>query len=371
MKIKLRVGIQVVITTPDTGAAMSIISDSLAEELKLPILPINPVKVQALNNVTTMIGVVDEPPLKIQQAVVSVTLRVVKSTKPILLLGMDWHTKYAVVTNVSQKTLEFTAQGQRYQTVVEFGRTPTIDNVECFSVIKVVEEESEEDSGRDSAGWSPALPLACGIEEPSPKEDPHLVEIRNNLLSKFPKIVFTDEKNATITDRVQCKLYMKSERPIRSGIRALGFHKREWLREHIEELLKAGVIQPSRSPYAAAPVIVAKKDGRLRCALDYRGVNQESEDFLYPLPKIAEIFDCFAGAEWFTTLDLARVYWQIAMHPDSMKYTAFITPFGQYEFQVMPFGLKQAPGWFQLLMNDILRPVIRKTVVVYLDDIII
>src|SRR5688572_7470579 len=49
-----------------------------------------------------------------------------------------------------------------------------------------------------------------------------------------------------------------------------------------------------------------------------------SEDFLYPLPKIAEIFDCFAGAEWFTTLDLARGYWQIAMHPDSMKYTAFI-----------------------------------------------
>src|SRR6185369_10695319 len=59
------------------------------------------------------------------------------------------------------------------------------------------------------------------------------------------------------------------------------------------------------------------------------------------------------------------------MHPDSMKYTSFITPFGQYEFKVMPFGLKQAPGWFQLLMNDVLRPVLGKIAVVYLDDIII
>ena len=59
------------------------------------------------------------------------------------------------------------------------------------------------------------------------------------------------------------------------------------------------------------------------------------------------------------------------MHPDLIKYTSFITPFGQYEFLVMPFGLKQASGWFQLLMNDVLRPVIAKIAVVYLDDIII
>jgi len=84
-----------------------------------------------------------------------------------------------------------------------------------------------------------------------------------------------------------------------------------------------------------------------------------------------EIFDCFAGAQWFTTLDLTQGYWQIVMDPDSIKYTSFITPFGQYEFKVMPFGLKQASGWFQLLMNDVLKPVITKTAMVYLNDIII
>jgi len=66
MKIKLRVKDKVIVATLDTGAAMSIISNSFAKELGLPILPINPVKVQALNNITTMIEVIDEPPLKIQ-----------------------------------------------------------------------------------------------------------------------------------------------------------------------------------------------------------------------------------------------------------------------------------------------------------------
>jgi len=225
MKMKLRIKDRVIVATPDTGAAMSIISDSLAKELGLPILPINPVKIQALNNITTMIGVIDEPPLKIQQAAVPVTLRVVKSLKPILLLGMDWYTKHAVVTNVGNNTLDFMAQGQRYQIVIEYGQTPTIDNVECFSVIRVVKgsEDSEE-----QAGWSPALPLANEVnEESSPKEEPLKEKLRKELLAKFPQIIFTDEKHATITNLVQCKIYMKNDKPIRSGIRPLGFHKRE------------------------------------------------------------------------------------------------------------------------------------------------
>src|ERR1044072_6102629 len=138
--------------------------------------------------------------------------------------------------------------------------------------------------------------------------DSFIEEEKRKLLALFPDIVFQDEKSATITSLVRCKLYPKHDRPIRDGTRALGFHKREWLRRKIDELLKAGIIRPFRSPHATAPVIVQKKDGTYRLAIDYRRVNEATEDFLYPLPKIAEIFDCFAGAKWFTTLDLARGY---------------------------------------------------------------
>jgi len=126
----------------------------------------------------------------------------------------------------------------------------------------------------------------------------------DQLLEQYSQIIFVNEKLATKTDLVQCKLWMKHDRPIRVKLRPLHQQKREWLRKEIDELLEAGVIRPSRSPYAAAPVIVAKKDGTWRLAIDYRRINMASEDFLYPLPKITEIFDQFHGAKWFTTLDL-------------------------------------------------------------------
>ena len=116
-------------------------------------------------------------------------------------------------------------------------------------------------------------------------------ELVSQLLEEYKDIIFIDEKLATRTDLVQCKLWMKHDRPIRVKLRPLEQSKREWLRNEIEELLAAGVIRPSRSPYAAAPVIVAKKDGTWRLAIDYRRINMALEDFLYSLPKISEIFD--------------------------------------------------------------------------------
>ena len=112
MKIKLRIKDRVIVVTSNISAAILIISDSLTKELELSILPINLIKVQALNNITMMIEIIDKPSLKIQQAVMPVILRVVKSNKLILLLKMDWHTKYTVVTNVSNNILDFMVQEQ-------------------------------------------------------------------------------------------------------------------------------------------------------------------------------------------------------------------------------------------------------------------
>jgi hypothetical protein len=88
-----------------------------------------------------------------------------------------------------------------------------------------------------------------------------LSRTKDEILNKYPHIIFKDEKTATQTKRVQCKLYLKHDRPIRMGIRALGHHKRTWLQKEIDELMKAKVIRPSKSEYAAAPTIVDKKDG--------------------------------------------------------------------------------------------------------------
>src|ERR1044072_2705570 len=129
-------------------------------------------------------------------------------------------------------------------------------------------------------------PVAYLIQTVSTKTPSKILEEkREALLAKFSNIIFKDEKSATITPLVRCKLYPKHNKPIREGVRNLGFHKRQWLTKEIDELLKAGIIKPSRSPHAVAPVIVDKKDGTWRLAIDYRRVNEATEDFLYPSQK--------------------------------------------------------------------------------------
>src|SRR5436190_19763325 len=127
----------------------------------------------------------------------------------------------------------------------------------------------------------------------------------------------------------------------------------------------------SLSPWASPVVIVDKKDSTQRFCVDYRGLNKITKIDRYPLPRIDELLETFRTANWFTTLDLASGYWQVEMNEADKEKTAFITHKGLYEFNVMPFGLCNAPGTFQRLMNFVLQDFLGKFVAVYLDDIII
>ncbi len=125
------------------------------------------------------------------------------------------------------------------------------------------------------------------------------------------------------------------------------------------------------SPWATPIVIVGKKDESQRMCLDFRKTNEVTKKNQYPIPRQTEIFASFGGAGWFTSLDLANGYWQVEMEPKSREVTAFITLWGLFEWNRMPFGLCNAPATFQRLMNQVLRKYLRKFVLVYLDDIII
>ena len=131
------------------------------------------------------------------------------------------------------------------------------------------------------------------------------------------------------------------------------------------------LIRKSMSPWASPVVIVEKKDGTKRFCVDYRRLNHTTKSDRFPLPRIDELLESFRTANWFTTIDLASGYWQVEMAEEDKEKTAFITHQGLYEFNVMPFELKNAPGTFQRLMNYIFQEYIGKFVAVYLDDIII
>ena len=139
-----------------------------------------------------------------------------------------------------------------------------------------------------------------------------------------------------------------------------------FIKDEIARMEKQGLIRKSASPWASPVVVVGKKGGDLRFCVDYRKLNAVTKPDMYPLPRIDDMLESFNGAAWFTTLDLASGYWQVEMHEPDVEKTAFVTPFGLYEFLVMPFGLSYAPGTFQRLMNRIFQEYLGQFVAVIL-----
>ena len=131
-----------------------------------------------------------------------------------------------------------------------------------------------------------------------------------------------------------------------------------------------GIIEKSSSEWASLVVVVTKKDGSLQICVDYRRLNQVTVFDAYPMPRVDELLDAIGGAEFITTLNLAKGYWQVPMTDEDKVKTAFTTPNGLYQFTVMPFGLSGAPAMFQRLMDSVLRGT-EKFTGVYLDDVVI
>jgi hypothetical protein len=133
--------------------------------------------------------------------------------------------------------------------------------------------------------------------------------------------------------------------------------EQNFIKEEIERMLESNIIQPSESPWASPVVLVRKKNGKLRFCVDYRRLNNVTKKDAYPLPRIQEMLNALSGSQWFSTLDLASGYWQVMMDPKDREKTAFITKYGTYEFNVMPFGLCNAPATFQRLMDRVYKGI--------------
>jgi hypothetical protein len=117
--------------------------------------------------------------------------------------------------------------------------------------------------------------------------------------------------------------------------------------------------------------MIKKKSGELRVCNDFRNLNSVTIKDRYPLPLIEDILHLLHGAKLFTTLDLFSGYWQIEIADEDKFKTAFSCEFGHFQYARMPFGLCNAPSSFQRAMEIILRPIINKFVMVYIDDIIV
>lgn len=142
------------------------------------------------------------------------------------------------------------------------------------------------------------------------------------------------------------------------------------MRAEIREMLELGVIEPSASPWASPVVLVPKRDGTTRFCVDYRRLNDCTVTDPYPMPRVDKLLDKIAQGHYLTTIDLCKGYWQIPLEVEAIPKSAFITPFGLYQFRVMPFGMKNAPATFQRMIDELLDGL-QDFACAYLDDIAI
>ena len=184
--------------------------------------------------------------------------------------------------------------------------------------------------------------------------------------------VFADEQESLgRTSTIRHKIDTGAAKPIKQAPRRLPQAKREIIEAEIDRMLKQGIIEPSTSSWSFPVVLVKKKDGSPRFCVDFRKLNNVTVKDAYPLPNAEEVIDELSGSRWFSTLDLASGYWQVELDPIDREKTAFtFHGKGLFHFKVMCFGLTNAPATFQRLMETVLKGILWKICVVYMDDVI-
>ncbi len=163
------------------------------------------------------------------------------------------------------------------------------------------------------------------------------------------------------------------ERPFIRFSRRLNVEERATVELTIQKFIDKGWIEPSDSEWGAPIMFIRKPDNSLRAVVDYRQLNSQSSSDGVKLPLLSECLQTMAGKNYYSKMDLTDGYLQVPMHPDSIHKTAFTTGDGrQYQWLVMPMGLKSAPNHFCRIMHSALKHLIDSGVcVVYLDDVLI
>jgi len=160
-------------------------------------------------------------------------------------------------------------------------------------------------------------------------------------------------------------------KPIKLRAIRVSPHLQEHLKVLTDEMLAAGVIRESVSPWAFPVILVDKPDGSLRFCVDYRRLNAVTIKDAYPIPRVDEILDALSGKKYISTMDLSSGYWQIPLREEDKAKTAFVTRSGHFEFNVLPMGPTNSPATFQANMEKLLAGLNWICCLIYIDDIIV
>ena len=176
----------------------------------------------------------------------------------------------------------------------------------------------------------------------------------SSLLRDYADIFSAGDWDIGRTSVTEHKIETGDSRPVKVPPRRIPIHKHHEVEETVQQLRDQGLIEPSGSPWSSALVMVRKKDGSLRCCVDYRRLNAVTVKDSYPMPRMDDTLDALSGSNWFSTLDLKSGYHQVPLAAEDKPKTAFSAGNGLWHWRVMPFGLSNAAATFERLMDSVL-----------------
>ena len=197
-------------------------------------------------------------------------------------------------------------------------------------------------------------------------------QVLGRLLEKYKDVFSRNDGDVGRTTLVEHSIPTEpGARPVRLPPHRLGPQKEMEADKQVAELLEKGLIAPASGAWSSPVVLVRKKDNKWRFCIDYRKLNSITLQDAYPIPRIDDSLDALAGSKYFSTLDLTSGYWQVPLDKEAQEKSAFTTRTGLWKWKVLPFGLTSAPATFQRLMEKVLQGLHWKTLLLYMDDIIV
>ena len=198
------------------------------------------------------------------------------------------------------------------------------------------------------------------------------MEKGEKLIEKYSDVFSTSDIDIGHTDIVQHRIELHDDTPFKQRPRRIPPAMFNEVKQHLKQLIDAGIIRRSKSPWSSNIVLCRKKSGELRMCVDYRQLNMRTKRDSYALPRVEDILDALSGNKFFTILDMKSGYHQIEVQEDHKERTAFtVGPLGFFEYHRMPFGLVNAPATYQRLMEQCFDGLHLEICYIYLDDLII
>ena len=225
--------------------------------------------------------------------------------------------------------------------------------VVLVSLVQPVELSQEMEAALGMESWPKPLLVAVRQEKLLEKLNldglanwsPENVVVARELVLAYNDVFALESNELGCTSAIEHEICIENDEPFKERFRCISPPLLEEVPTSFRDMLEAGAIHPSQSPWCNVVVLVQKKDGTLHFCVDFRHFNACTKKDLYPLSQIQEALESMVGSAHFSSMDFKSGFWQIKMAPGLQQYTAFMVGnLGFYEFTCMPFRLCDVPA---------------------------